>query len=151
MRTAATFGRFRVFHLGHYQMIARMVRENERVIVGISGHSTSQRSAEVIMHFFPNVEVVYSSTLFTLCQDYPLIDHIYLGADQAQLGTSIIRYHQSDLTLINRPDDSPSSTLCRELYHLNSGCQEFINVGLAINTIHALLIISQCHMESLNG
>lgn len=151
MRVAATFGRFRILQLGHLALIRRMVNENDRVIVGISRHSSNQRSAEVIRHFFSEVEVVYSTSPFSLLNEHPEVTNTYLGSDQAQLGTNLMGYHSTDLTLINRPDNAPSSTRCRELYNSGADCQDYIDAGLSESRIHSLLIISQAHLETLNN
>lgn len=147
MRVAASFGRFRIITTGHIALIERMAQENDHVIVGISVRSRGLRSLHLLQARFPNVNVVYTSTLFQMMNDYPEITNIYLGADRVDLAAAIQRYHTVDVTLLSRPEGAPSSTACRQLYAQGAGLQDFVHAGLALDEPHAMQIICQCYLD----
>lgn len=150
MRLAATFGRFRIVQQGHIALIERMAQENDHVIVGISTRSRNLRSIHLLQARFPNVTVVYATTLFQMMNDYPEITNIYLGADRVDLAAAVQRYHTVDVTLLARPEGAPSSTACRQLYGQGASLQDFVQAGLAVDEAHSMQILAQCYLDQHN-
>lgn len=147
-----TFGRFRIIHNGHLEMLRRMLAENDEIIIGVSEQSMPCRPAETLKSLlgedFSRVTIIYSKNPFLLMKEVEaeqgqVLMNFYAGADRANMLARISKYYEISQKVVIRLESSPSSTQCRECLKDGFNADQLINRGLAESYLHATLIFAQ--------
>ena len=148
MTVGITFGRFRIFHAGHINLIQRMIDENSEVIIGVAKTSEAQRSAQVIRYWFGNsVTVEYFNNPFQMMSalELKLTPRFYAGSDRYDMLSRLKNYHEVDIIPVER--SLCSSTVCREILSTAGTLDDLISSGLAVDHNHAMIIYAQFILE----